>query len=114
MPPTHTDEGLRAAHRDQRQHPTVGVLVLSQYVELGLAVRLLADTAEGVGYLLKDRVSDVADFIAAVRRVAAGGSALDPTIVATLLSTGTATTTRLANLTRREREVLELMAARQL
>ena len=85
LPPTHTDEGLRAALEIRAQHPTVGVLVLSQYVELGLAMKLLADSAEGVGYLLKDRISDVNEFVAAVRRVAGGGSALDPIIVSTLL-----------------------------
>ena len=86
LPPTHTDEGLRAALEIRAQHPSVGVLVLSQYVELGLAMKLLADSAEGVGYLLKNRINDVKDFLAAVRRVAAGGSAIDPTIVSTLLS----------------------------
>ena len=86
LPPTHSDEGLRAALEIRAHHPSVGVLVLSQYVELGLAMKLLADSAEGVGYLLKNRINDVKDFLAAVRRVAAGGSALDPTIVSTLLS----------------------------
>ena len=86
LPPTHNDEGLRAALEIRAKHPSVGVLVLSQYVELGLAMKLLADSAEGVGYLLKDRISDVEDFVAAVRRVADGGSALDPIIVSTLLS----------------------------
>ena len=81
----HTDEGLRAALEIRAQHPGVGVLVLSQYVELGLAMKLLSDSAEGVGYLLKDRIRDVDDFVAAVRRVADGGSALDPIIVSTLL-----------------------------
>jgi DNA-binding NarL/FixJ family response regulator len=88
----------------------VGVLVLSQYVEVGLALRLLAESAEGVGYLLKDRISDVKDFVAAVRRVADGGSALDPTIVSTLLSRRR-DDDPLAELTPREREVLELMAS---
>src|SRR4051812_34809306 len=86
LPPTHSDEGLQAALEIRARHPTVGVLVLSQYLELGLALKLLADSAEGVGYLLKDRISDVDEFVAAVRRVAAGGSALDPIIVSTLLS----------------------------
>ena len=86
LPPTHSDEGLRAALEIRAHHPSVGVLVLSQYVELGLAMKLLADSAEGVGYLLKNRINDVKDFLAAVRRVAAGGSAIDPTIVSTLLS----------------------------
>jgi DNA-binding NarL/FixJ family response regulator len=109
LPPTHTDEGLRAALEIRASHPAIGVLVLSQYVELGLAMKLLADSAAGVGYLLKDRISDVEDFVAALRRVAAGGSALDPIIVSTLLSRQR-TNSPLADLTPREREVLELMA----
>ncbi|MEU8614669.1 response regulator transcription factor [Actinoplanes sp. NPDC048791] len=110
LPPTHTDEGLRAAIELRAAHPGLAVLVLSQYVEIGLAMRLLADSADGVGYLLKDRISDVPDFIGAVRRVAAGGSAVDPTIVSTLLSRRRRDDP-LARLTPREREVLELMAA---
>ena len=109
LPPTHTDEGLRAALELREQQPDVGVLVLSQYVELGLAMKLLADSAEGVGYLLKDRVSDVEEFVAAVERVAGGGSALDPIIVTTLLSRRRRDDP-LSLLTPREREVLELMA----
>jgi DNA-binding NarL/FixJ family response regulator len=109
LPPTHNDEGLRAALEIRARHPSVGVLVLSQYVELGLALKLLADSAEGVGYLLKDRISDVDEFVAAVRRVADGGSALDPIIVSTLLSRQRPDDP-LAQLTPREREVLELMA----
>jgi DNA-binding NarL/FixJ family response regulator len=109
LPPTHNDEGLRAALEIRASHPAIGVLVLSQYVELGLAMKLLADSAAGVGYLLKDRISDVDDFVAAVRRVAAGGSALDPIIVSTLLSRQR-TDSPLTDLTPREREVLELMA----
>jgi DNA-binding NarL/FixJ family response regulator len=109
LPPTHNDEGLRAALEIRASHPAIGVLVLSQYVELGLAMKLLADSAAGVGYLLKDRISDVEDFVAALRRVAAGGSALDPIIVSTLLSRQR-TDSPLADLTPREREVLELMA----
>ena len=109
LPPTHSDEGLQAALEIRATHPEVGVLVLSQYVELGLAMKLLADSAEGVGYLLKDRISDVPDFVNAVNRVAAGGSAIDPTIVSTLL-TRRRTDDPLAVLTPREREVLELMA----
>ena len=109
LPPTHTDEGLRAALRIRAEHPAVGVLVLSQYVEVGLAMKLLADSAEGVGYLLKDRISDVKDFLGAVTRVGTGGSALDPTIVTTLLRRRRSDDP-LAQLTRREREVLELMA----
>ena len=86
LPPTHNDEGLRAALEIRSKHPDVGVLVLSQYVEVGLALTLLADSAEGVGYLLKDRIRDIDEFVGAVRRVAEGGSALDPIIVTTLLS----------------------------
>ena len=74
LPPTHTDEGMRAALKIRQQHPGVAVLVLSQYVEVGLAMQLLSDSAEGVGYLLKDRIADVADFVEAIRRVASGGS----------------------------------------
>jgi DNA-binding NarL/FixJ family response regulator len=109
LPPTHSDEGLRAALEIRAQHPEVGVLVLSQYVEVGLAMKLLADSAEGVGYLLKDRISNVTDFVAAVRRVAEGGSALDPIIVSTLLSRQRSDDP-IARLTPREREVLLLMA----
>jgi DNA-binding NarL/FixJ family response regulator len=109
LPPTHTDEGLRAALEIRQNHPSIGVLVLSQYVEVGLAMKLLADSAEGVGYLLKDRISDVTDFVSAVRRVADGGSALDPIIVSTLLSRQRSDDP-LRRLTPREREVLLLMA----
>jgi DNA-binding NarL/FixJ family response regulator len=109
LPPTHSDEGLRAALQIRADHPSVGVLVLSQYVELGLAMKLLADSADGAGYLLKDRIGDVEDFVAAVKRVADGGSALDPKIVSTLLSKRR-DDDPLAKLTPREREVLELMA----
>jgi DNA-binding NarL/FixJ family response regulator len=109
LPPTHSDEGLQAALDIRAQHPGVAVLVLSQYVELGLALKLLADSAEGVGYLLKDRVADVDDFVDAVRRVADGGSAVDPIIVSTLLSRQR-DDDPLARLTPRERDVLELMA----
>ena len=109
LPPTHNDEGLRAAIEIRARHPSVGVLVLSQYVELGLALKLLESSAEGVGYLLKDRISDVDEFVAAIRRVADGGSALDPLIVSTLLARQRPDDP-LARLTAREREVLELMA----
>jgi DNA-binding NarL/FixJ family response regulator len=109
LPPTHSDEGLRAAIEIRERHPSIGVLVLSQYVELGLAMRLLADSAEGVGYLLKDRIGDIKEFVAAVERVAAGGSAIDPIIVSTLLSRRRSDDP-LAELTPREHEVLELMA----
>jgi len=109
LPPTHNDEGLVAALEIRSQHPSVGVLVLSQYVEVGLALKLLAESAEGVGYLLKDRISDVKEFVAAVRRVADGGSALDPTIVSTMLARQRPDDP-ISLLTPREREVLELMA----
>jgi DNA-binding NarL/FixJ family response regulator len=109
LPPTHSDEGMRAALQIRQRHPAVGVLVLSQYVEVGLAMKLLADSAEGVGYLLKDRISDVPEFLAAVRRVARGGSALDPTIVSTMLARRRRDDP-LELLTPRERQVLELMA----
>ena len=109
LPPTHNDEGLRAALEIRADHPAVGVLVLSQYVELGLAMKLLANSAEGVGYLLKDRIGDLDEFVGAVERVAAGGSALDPIIVSTLLSRQR-NEDPLAELTPREREVLTLMA----
>jgi DNA-binding NarL/FixJ family response regulator/class 3 adenylate cyclase len=109
MPPTQTDEGLRAAQQIRERFPGVGVLVLSQYVEPGYALELLAESAEGVGYLLKDRVSDVDEFAGAVRRVAEGGSALDPSVVQTLVGRRRKADP-LEELTPREREVLELMA----
>jgi DNA-binding NarL/FixJ family response regulator len=109
LPPTHSDEGLRAALEIRNRYPDIGVLVLSQYVEVGLAMQLLADSAEGVGYLLKDRISEASDFVAAVRRVAEGGSAVDPIIVSTLLQKQRADDP-VEKLTPREREVLELMA----
>jgi DNA-binding NarL/FixJ family response regulator len=108
LPPTHTDEGMRAALRIRAELPGVGVLVLSQHLELGLAAQLLGDSAEGVGYLLKDRISDVDDFVASVRRVAAGGSAIDPQIVSTLLRRQRHDDP-LERLTPREHEVLALM-----
>jgi DNA-binding NarL/FixJ family response regulator len=109
MPPTHTDEGLRAAKTIRERHPGVGVLVLSQYVEPAYAMELLADSAEGVGYLLKDRVSDLDEFAAAVRRVGEGGSALDPTVVSELVGRRRRDDP-LEDLSPREREVLGLMA----
>ena len=109
IPPTHTDEGLRAAQEIREKHPTCGVLVLSQYVEATYAMELLAESAEGVGYLLKDRVSDVNEFADAVRRVGEGGSALDPTIVSQLVGRRRRDDP-IDQLTPREREVLGLMA----
>ena len=107
MPPTFSDEGLRAALVVRQRWPRVGVLVLSQYVEERYAAELLSDRPQGVGYLLKDRVADLADFLDALDRVAAGGSALDPEVVAQLLARSRHP---LAGLTGREREVLALMA----
>ena len=109
MPPSHTDEGLVAAKQIREQHPEVGVLVLSQYVEPSYAMELIADDAEGVGYLLKDRIPDVDEFSSSVRRVAEGGSALDPAIVTQLVGRRRSDDP-LETLTPREREVLELMA----
>jgi DNA-binding NarL/FixJ family response regulator/class 3 adenylate cyclase len=109
MPPTHSSEGLVAAQKIRSEHPSVGVLVLSQYVETVPAVRLLQASPERVGYLLKDRVSDIADFVDAVGRIARGGSAIDPEVVAQLLSRAEGREA-LASLTDREREILELMA----
>jgi DNA-binding NarL/FixJ family response regulator len=109
MPPTHTDEGLRAAVRLRSVRPATPVLVLSQYVEERYATELLAGSTVGVGYLLKERVADVGEFIGAVHRVANGGTALDPEVVAQLL-TRSRRTDHLAALTPREREVLSLMA----
>jgi len=109
MPPTHTDEGLHAAQTIREQHPDVGVLVLSQYVEPTYAMELIADDAQGVGYLLKDRVSEVGEFVNAVQRVADGGSALDPAIVTQLVGRRRGDDP-VGSLTPREREVLELMA----
>ena len=109
MPPTHSDEGLKAAQEIRVRHPDVGVLVLSQYVELGLAARLLAENAAGMGYLLKDRITNLEEFAAAIRRVGDGGSALDPAIVSQLLSRRRDDDV-LEHITPREREVLALMA----
>jgi DNA-binding NarL/FixJ family response regulator len=108
MPPTHTDEGLRAAIDLRQSHPEVGVLVFSQYVETRYATRLLADRAGGVGYLLKERVADVREFLDALARVAAGGTALDPEVVGHLMRSHGPT--GVAALTPRERDVLTLMA----
>jgi DNA-binding NarL/FixJ family response regulator len=109
MPPTNTDDGLRAALEIRRRLPGTGVLVLSQYVEEGYALELVGDRAEGTGYLLKDRVADVDRFVDAVRRVGEGGSVLDPEVVATLLGRRRRDDP-LGELTEREREVLGLMA----
>jgi DNA-binding NarL/FixJ family response regulator len=109
MPPTHTDEGLRAAQEIRAELPEVGVLVLSQYVEVAYARELLTESAEGLGYLLKDRVADVDALTDAVRRVGAGGSALDPEVVSQMLGRKRVDDP-LDELTPREREVLALMA----
>ena len=109
MPPSHTDEGIRAALEIKKELPDIGVVVLSQYVEEAYAMQLLADGADGLGYLLKDRVTDVASFADSLRRVADGGSAVDPEVIAHLLQRRPADDP-LAKLTPREREVLALMA----
>jgi DNA-binding NarL/FixJ family response regulator len=109
MPPTHTDEGLRAAAAIREEHPDTGVLVLSAYIDEGPALELLSDSAEGLGYLLKDRVGDVDAFVDAVRRVGEGGSALDPEVVSRLLGRRRRSDP-LDGVTPREREVLGLMA----
>jgi DNA-binding NarL/FixJ family response regulator len=109
MPPTQTDEGLRAALEIRSRFPRVGVLVLSQHADVGLAMRLLAEDAEGVGYMLKDRVTDIDEFAEAVRRVGHRGSVIDPTIVSQLLHRSRRDDP-LEDITPREREVLELMA----
>ena len=109
MPPTFTDEGLRAAIALRRTHPGVGILVFSQYIETRYAAELLSGGAAGIGYLLKDRVADVADFAEALVRVAAGGTALDPEVVTQLMGSSRRTDT-LVGLSTREREVLALMA----
>jgi DNA-binding NarL/FixJ family response regulator len=107
MPPAHSDEGLRAAIAIRRDFPATGVLLFSQYIETRYTARLLESGAGGVGYLLKDRVGDVADFVSAVERVAAGGTALDPEVIGQLLRKPDA---GVAALTPRERDVLGLMA----
>ena len=109
MPPSHTDEGLRAAVEVRAARPGAPVLVLSQYVELSYANDLLADRRGAVGYLLKDRVADIAEFLEALRRVAEGGTVLDPEVVAQLL-VSRRTNDPLEPLTPRERQVLTLMA----
>ena len=109
MPPTHTDDGLRAALQIRARWPAIGILVLSQYVEETYASELLADDTAGLGYLLKDRIADVGDFLAAVDRVGKGGTALDPEVVAQLLARARRKDP-LERLSSREREVLGLMA----
>jgi DNA-binding NarL/FixJ family response regulator len=110
MPPTHTDEGLRAARELRGRYPQLGVLVLSQYVRPSYALELLADDARGVGYLLKDRVSDLRELADAVRRVGEGGSVLDPSVVSQLVGRHRQGHDALDDLSSREREVLALMA----
>jgi DNA-binding NarL/FixJ family response regulator len=109
MPPTQTDEGLVAAKEIREKHPDTSVLVLSQYLEPAYAMELLSESAEGVGYLLKDRVADIPEFVSAVRRVGEGGSALDPSVVSQLVGRRRSDDP-ISQLTPREREVLELMA----
>jgi DNA-binding NarL/FixJ family response regulator len=109
MPPTHTDEGLRAAIEIKRRSPNMAVLVLSQYVEERYAAELLTGNVSGVGYLLKDRVIDVDDFLASLRRVAAGGSAVDTEVISQILGRSR-NRAEIDRLTPREREVLTLMA----
>jgi DNA-binding NarL/FixJ family response regulator len=110
MPPTHTDEGLRAARELRRRHPTLGILVLSQYVRPSYAFELLSDDARGMGYLLKDRVSDLKELTDAVERVGRGGSVLDPSVVGQLVRRPRRGHDPLDDLSEREREVLALMA----
>ncbi|MGW5161769.1 response regulator transcription factor [Nonomuraea wenchangensis] len=109
MPPSHTDEGLRAAIQIRRDHPEVGMLVFSQYIETRYAAQLLAGGAHGVGYLLKERVADVKDFLAALDRIAAGQTVLDPEVVTQIMG-ASRRTEALGTLTPREREVLAMMA----
>jgi DNA-binding NarL/FixJ family response regulator len=109
MPPTFTDEGLRAAIELRHVHPGLGILLFSQYIETRYAADLLADNAAGIGYLLKDRVADVSDFVEALVRVASGGTALDPEVVTQLLGASRRTDS-ISALSAREREVLSLMA----
>jgi DNA-binding NarL/FixJ family response regulator len=110
MPPTHTDEGLRAARELRHRHPSLGILVLSQYVRPSYAFELLADDARGLGYLLKDRVSDLRELSEAVERVGRGGSVLDPSVVAQLVGRRRQGHDAIDDLSEREREVLALMA----
>jgi DNA-binding NarL/FixJ family response regulator len=107
MPPTQTDEGIQAAHELRRRHPDMGIVLLSQHVEVGVATQVLAEAPQRLGYLLKDRVTDPADFAGSLRRVAGGGTALDPQVVSGLLANPAEP---LASLSPREREVLGLVA----
>jgi DNA-binding NarL/FixJ family response regulator len=109
MPPTHTDEGLRAAQAIRERHPEVGIVILSQHVETGVAARVLAEHPAGLGYLLKDRVTDVAEFVRTLRNVARGGTALDPQVISRLLAIDHGNGP-LSGLTARETEVLQLLA----
>jgi DNA-binding NarL/FixJ family response regulator len=109
MPPTHTDEGLVAAQAIRARHPRLAIVILSQHLEFGVATRVLAEHPERLGYLLKDRVTDVDDFLDTLRRVTSGGTALDPQVVSRLLSAGR-DDGPLERLTPREREVLQLIA----
>ena len=109
MPPTQSDEGIQAAHEIRRRHPDMAVVLLSQHVEVGVATQLLAEAPERLGYLLKDRVTDPADFVGSLRQVAEGGTVLDPHVVSGLLS-DRRDDSPLQSLTPREREVLELVA----
>ena len=109
MPPTHTEEGLEAARAVRERNPDIGILILSQHVEVGVAMRALVESPRGLGYLLKERVTDLEDFVRTLRHVAAGGSALDPQVVSRLLADPRGDGP-LSTLTDREREVLELVA----
>jgi DNA-binding NarL/FixJ family response regulator len=109
MPPTHTDEGLQAAHEIRARHPETGIVILSQHVEAGVAMRALAESPQRLGYLLKDRVGDVDEFVATLRRVAGGGTAIDAVVVSRLLAAHT-DDGPLEALAPRERDVLQLMA----
>ena len=109
MPPTQTDEGIQAAHEIRRRHPGMGIVLLSHHVEVGIATQLLAEVPQHLGYLLKDRVTDPADFAASLRRVAGGGTALDPQVISGLLA-DPGNDGALGSLSPREREVLELVA----
>jgi DNA-binding NarL/FixJ family response regulator len=108
MPPTHTDEGLRAAQEIRARHPEMAIVILSEHLEAGIATRVLAESPERLGYLLKQRVTDVEDFVGTLRRVTSGGSALDPQVVSRLLAAPT--DGPLQSLTAREREALQLVA----